>query len=115
MPEQVSVLRVVVASPGDVQSERDLVPEVLEQLNHSICRDRGILLQAVRWETDAYPGFNQVGPQGLIDPILRVEDCDILIGIFGRASAARFNPPNRGPSMRSAMRLNCGRPMAAPK
>src|ERR1017187_9575249 len=89
MAEQVSFLRVVVASPGDVQSERDLVPEVLEQLNRSICRERGILLQAVRWETDAYPGFDQVGPQGLIDPILQIEDCDILIGIFW----TRFGSP----------------------
>src|SRR5437868_3228225 len=89
MPEQVSVLRVVVASPADVQAEWDLVPEVLEQLNHSICRERGILLQAVRWETDAYPGFNQAGPQGLLDPILRIEDCDILIGIFW----TRFGSP----------------------
>jgi hypothetical protein len=89
MAEQVSVLRVVVASPGDVQSERDLVPEVLEQLNRSICRDRGIHLKAVRWETDAYPGFNQTGPQGLIDPILQIEDCELLIGIFW----TRFGSP----------------------
>jgi serine phosphatase RsbU (regulator of sigma subunit) len=82
MSERVAVLRVVVASPGDVQPERDAVPEVLEQLNRSICRDRGIRLEAVRWETDTYPGFHPLGPQGLIDPILRVEDCDVLIGVF---------------------------------
>jgi hypothetical protein len=35
-----------------------------------------------RWETDAYPGFHPEGPQGLIEKILRIEDCDILIGIF---------------------------------
>jgi hypothetical protein len=47
---------VVVASPGDVQPERDLVPDVLDELNRSICRDHRILLQAIRWETDTYPG-----------------------------------------------------------
>ena len=74
MGKHVTVLRVVVASPGDVQPERDVVPEVLEELNRSVCRDRGIRLEVVRWETDSHPGFHQLGPQGLIDPILRLED-----------------------------------------
>ena len=43
----------------------------------------------MRWETDAYPGFHPEGPQGLIDAILRIEDCDILIGIFWK----RFGTP----------------------
>jgi hypothetical protein len=90
MVEQVRILRVLVASPSDVQPERDVVPEVLEALNRSICPERRILLQAIRWETDAYPGFDQFGPQGLIDPILRIEDSDILIGILWK----RFGSPS---------------------
>jgi hypothetical protein len=46
-------------------------------------------LEVHRWETDSYPGFHPEGPQGLIDPILKIEDCDILIGIFWR----RFGTP----------------------
>ena len=45
------MLRLVIASPRDVQAERDDVPRVFEELDHSICRDRGIRLEAVRWET----------------------------------------------------------------
>jgi len=89
MSENVRVLRVVVASPSDVHLERELVPDLLDQLNRSVCRDRGILLRAVCWETDTYPGFDHLGPQGLIDPILRIEECDILIGIFWK----RFGTP----------------------
>jgi hypothetical protein len=49
----------------------------------------GLTLRAVRWETDSYPGFHINGPQGLIDSILKIEDCDILIGIFWK----RFGTP----------------------
>jgi hypothetical protein len=82
MTDLMRILRVVVASPSDVKTERDIVPVVLEELNRSLGADRGVRLEPVRWETDAYPGFHPAGPQGLIDPILKIEDCDILLGIF---------------------------------
>ena len=86
---QVQILRIVVASPGDVQAERNALSTVVEELNHGIARDRGVRLELARWETNAYPGFHPEGPQGLIDPILRIETCDILIGIFWK----RFGTP----------------------
>ena len=86
---QVRILRIVVASPGDVQAERNALATVVEELNHGVARDRGVRLELARWETDAYPGFHPEGPQGLIDPILRIETCDILIGIFWK----RFGTP----------------------
>ncbi|MCI0665660.1 MAG: DUF4062 domain-containing protein, partial [Acidobacteria bacterium] len=76
------VLRIVVASPGDVQPERDSLQNVIEELNRGIAGDRGLLLRLSRWETDAHPGFHPEGPQGLIDPILKIGDCHLLIGIF---------------------------------
>ena len=33
---KVEILRVVVASPGDVQAERDLVPQVIEEVNRNV-------------------------------------------------------------------------------
>jgi formylglycine-generating enzyme required for sulfatase activity len=86
---QVHLMRIVVASPGDVQAERNALPAVVEELNHGIAGDRGLRLEFARWETDAYPGFHPEGPQGLIDAILRIEDCDVLIGIFWK----RFGTP----------------------
>jgi 3',5'-cyclic AMP phosphodiesterase CpdA len=82
-------LRVVVASPSDVKPERNLLSAVIEELNHGIAAERGLRLELSRWETDAYPGFHPEGAQGLIDSILRIEDCDILIGIFWK----RFGTP----------------------
>ena len=82
MNEQVRILRLVVASPGDVQAERDVVNRVTEEINRGTAADRGLRLEVVRWETDASPGFGREGPQGHIDRILRIEECNVLIGIF---------------------------------
>jgi small GTP-binding protein len=81
-------LRLVVASPSDVQAERDVLPSVVEEVNRYIAA-RELSLELTRWETDTHPGFHPEGPQGLIDPILRVADCDLLIGIFWK----RFGTP----------------------
>ena len=90
--EQVRILRIVVASPSDVQPERYAVQAVADELNRGLARDRGLRLEVVRWETDAYPGFHVDGPQGLVDRILRIEDCDVLIGIFWK----HFGTPTKG-------------------
>jgi hypothetical protein len=87
--KQVRLLRIVVASPADVPAERDLVSSVVEELNRGIAADRGLRLEVSRWETDAYPGFHPQGPQGLIDSILDIKDCDILVGVFWK----RFGTP----------------------
>jgi len=80
--KQVRVLKIVVALPSDVQAERDMIPAIVDELNKGIADERGVRLEVYRWETDAYPGFHPEGPQGLIDPVLRIDDCDLLIGIF---------------------------------
>ena len=65
-----------------------MLPSVVEEINRYIAA-RGLSLELTRWETDTHPGFHAEGPQGLIDPILRVADCDLLIGIFWK----RFGTP----------------------
>lgn len=85
------LIKLVVASPSDVQQERDLVERVVKEINEGVAEDRGLQLKLYRWETDTYPGFHQDGPQGLIDSILEIENSDILIGIFWK----RFGTPTR--------------------
>src|SRR5262245_46333996 len=75
-------MRVVVASPGDVQPERDLMPRIVDEVNQGIGKAKQIALQLSRWETDSHPGFHPLGPQGLVDDVLAIEDCDLLVGIF---------------------------------
>lgn len=83
------ILRIVAASPDDVRLERDVLWEVAEELNRGIAAVFGLRLEITRWETDSVPGFHAQGPQGLIDASLRIEDCDLLVGIFWK----RFGTP----------------------
>ena len=71
-------LRIVLASPGDVTAERDVVGVVVTELN-GICRnmDPPLARELWRWETDAYPGLHLEGPQGIIDERLRIDQSDV--------------------------------------
>ncbi len=85
-------LRIVLSSPGDVPEERRVIDEVIAEINRGIAADRDLCLEVWRWETDTYPGFHADGPQGLIDPLLQIETCDLLLGIFWK----RFGTPTKG-------------------
>lgn len=88
-PGSVRTLRVVVASPRDVQAERDSLPRVLDDLNTGLAGHLGLRLELWRWEMDAYPGFHANGPQGQIDQSMRIEEAYIVIGVFWK----RFGTP----------------------
>lgn len=90
--QQVNLLRVVVASPGDVKPERDCVESVAAELNQGIGELLGVRLDVVRWETDAFPGFHGGGSQAQIDTGLKVPQSDLLVGIFWK----RFGTPVPG-------------------
>ena len=51
------VFRIVVASPADVQGERNMLPDVIDELNRNVAADRGLHIELSRWETDTNPGF----------------------------------------------------------
>ena len=62
--------------------ERKAFSGLVEQINRDTGRAAGIELELWMWETDSKPGFHLKGPQGLIDEVLRIEDCDLFVGIF---------------------------------
>ena len=64
---QVRILRIVVASPGDVQAERNVLPAVIDELNNGIARDRGLRLELSRWETDVSLRFSRLLDSPLIN------------------------------------------------
>lgn len=85
----VGVLRIVVASPGDVQPERDALDRVRDELNNGLARHFNLVIQFDRWEKRTHPGMHRDGPQGLADAALQIPDCDILLGILWK----RFGTP----------------------
>ncbi len=59
MAEPVTRLRVFVASQSDVQEERERLEEVIKDLNLGIAREKGLVLELVRWETHAWPAMGE--------------------------------------------------------
>jgi len=88
MPEQVTKLRVFVASPGDVAEERERLSSVIDELNQGIAGLRGLTLELVRWETHAWPDIGE----GVQDVINReIGPYDVFIGIMWK----RFGTPTK--------------------
>ena len=81
------VLRVFVASPGDVKAEREALEQSVQELNEVLCHSLDIHMDLIRYETHAWPGF---GPdaQAVINEQLG-DDYDIFIGILWK----RFGTP----------------------
>jgi len=83
------LIRIFLASPGDVKDERKHVKEAVDALNGNVADENGFVLQLVRWETDSRPGLDEGGPQAWLNQVLRTENIDLLIGVFKR----RFGTP----------------------
>ncbi len=82
-------LNIMIASPGDVATERQAVRATIARLNGVLADRLGFVIQLRSWETDVYPGFHPEGPQGLIDSKLHIEDYDAVIVVMW----CRFGTP----------------------
>lgn len=75
-----TVYRVMLASPGDVASERSIVREVLAEWNAAHAERRGLVILPVGWEVDVAPEMGEA-PQSIIDKRI-LNEADLVIGIF---------------------------------
>ncbi len=76
------ILTVLLASPGDVMSERDAVDEEIVEWNRQHkSLPHPVRLEVLRWEHDAVPELGQGDGQQVINRQL-VHDSDIVIGLF---------------------------------
>lgn len=80
MARQETILSVFVASPSDVDEERNRLEEVIRELNTAWARELGIRLELVRWETHAYPSFGEDAQAVINDQI--PDDYDLFIGLM---------------------------------
>ena len=76
-----------VASPSDVEDERNKLEEVVKELNSTWGRNLSACLELIRWETHSYPGADQ-DAQAVINQQIGNE-YDIFIGIMW----GRFGSP----------------------
>lgn len=71
------VVRVFLASPSDLCSERSIARDVASEENGMWAADQGFHIEVVGWE-DMSPGFGR--PQELINK--DVESCDLFVGLL---------------------------------
>lgn len=80
MPFPAHVVRVLIASPGDVQAERTALREAIWAWNDEHAVSTGVVLLPVGWDTHSRPELGG-HPQQLIDRQV-VNAADVLIGVF---------------------------------
>ena len=57
MPFAAQVYRIMIASPGDVEEERDVIREAVHRWNSLHSSSQGLILLPVGWDTDTAPAI----------------------------------------------------------
>jgi len=78
MPQRVTKVRVFIASPCDVQKERDSLDNVVRELNGTYGPTFGLVIELVRWETHCRPAMGR--PQAVINE--QIGEYDVFVGIM---------------------------------
>src|SRR6476661_1172207 len=81
--QQVDVLKIFLASPGDVVRERNYVKEVIDEINRTTAPSKGVRLEVVRSEGNVFPGYHPEGGQAVLNAqIANMEEYALFIGIM---------------------------------
>lgn len=80
MAYDATVLKVMLASPGDVAQERRLARDVVHEWNVVHAEDRHTILMPVGWESHSFPEMGDRA-QAIINKQV-LEGCDLLVAIF---------------------------------
>jgi len=79
MVTESKIVRIVIASPGDVSEERNSVPGLFTEWNNANAKD-GVQLHPKMWETAAVPEYGD-HPQHVINRQI-IEEGDLLVALF---------------------------------
>lgn len=85
MSQEVTEVKVFVASPGDVRAERNALAVVVAELNYTTGQKLGFVVELVRGKTHCRPGAGR--PQGVINDLIGPND--VFLGIMWN----RFGTP----------------------
>lgn len=80
MSYSATVFNVMIASPGDVASERAIVRDVVYEWNAVHSKARNIVLLPIGWESHSSPEMG-ASPQDIINNQI-LDKCDLLVGVF---------------------------------
>lgn len=108
MPYEARVLKVMIASPGDVSAERQTVRDVLTEWNHIHSEDRGLVLMPIGWETHSSPTMGD-RPQAIINKQI-LDNCDLLVAVFWTRIGSPTGAAVSGTVEEIQEHLNAGKP-----
>jgi len=80
MSFEATVYKILVASPGDVEEEREAIPKIISEWNVVNSEQSNVLLMPVKWETHSAPMMGGRAQSVINNQI--VTTCDMAIGVF---------------------------------
>ncbi|EKS06777.1 hypothetical protein [Leptospira santarosai] len=80
MSYNAKVYKVMIASPSDVNTERAIIREVINEWNVVHAEKRNTILMPIGWETHSTPSMGE-RPQGILNKQI-LSNCDLLVGVF---------------------------------
>lgn len=93
--ESRKVLRLFLASPGDVAAERAIVREIVSEWNLAVGQKRGLQVDVIGWETHVAPDYGSDSQSIINRQIGDMKRCALFVGILKH----RFGTPTpREPS-----------------
>lgn len=101
------IIRAFLASPGDLQEERETIREVVNEFNESWADELGYQVELIGWE-ETVAGFGR--PQQLINQDL--DRCDLFLGMIWKRWGT---PPENGGDFSSGFEEEFKRSMARRK
>jgi len=98
------IIRAFLASPGDLQKERESIRDVVAEFNESWANELGYQVELVGWE-ETIAGFGR--PQHLINQ--DIDRCDLFLGMIWKRWGT---PPDHGEDFSSGFQEEFERSMA---
>lgn len=100
--------QVLIASPSDLEEERRIATDVINDWNAQHSAAEAVVLLPIKWETHAMPE-SDVRPQESINHQL-VKKCDILVGMFWTKLGTNTGIAESGTVEEIAQFVNAGKP-----
>jgi hypothetical protein len=85
MNDQIKLIQIFLASPGDVGEERKVVDNIIKDMLPNLIKHHKTTINLIKWETHTYAALGR--PQGVINA--QIDSYDIFVGIMWN----RFGTP----------------------
>lgn len=81
MPKQFTKYTIFLSSPTDLDSERNEIPNLIEELNKTYGKSNDVYFDLIKWETHSAPGITHEYTQQIINDDIG-DDYDIFLGMI---------------------------------